>query len=86
MEKKKQFKIVFLPDTNTYELWINAINDGWGLSHTFKTSTNDGNITDSEQVLWGTVSEQILWEMDRLNFLGYEFIGIERAMPSIDNI
>ena len=78
MEKKKKFKIVFLPDTNTYELWIIDHNGEWGLSHMFRTFTKDGNIIDNERKDWGMVSEQILWEMDKLNFLGYEFIGIEK--------
>ena len=80
MEKKKQFKIVFLPDTNTYELWITNDEGEWCLSHMFRTFTNDGDIIDSECSHWCMVSEQIIWEMDKLNFLGYEFIGIERDL------
>ena len=83
MEMLQQFKIVFLPDTNTYELWITDDEGEWGLSYTFnnsfKTFTKDGNIIDSERKDWGMVSEQILWEIDKLSYLGYEFIGIERA-------
>lgn len=89
MEIYQQFKIVFIPDTNTYELWITDDEGEWGLSYTltnsFKTFTKDGNIIDSERKDWGMVSEQILWEIDKLSHLGYEFIGIERAITSIDN-
>ena len=45
----------------------------------FETFTNDGNMIDSVHEDWGMVSEQILWEIDKLSYLGYEFIGIERA-------
>lgn len=77
MEKKKKFKIVFLPDTNTYELWINAIDDEWGLSYMFSTFTRDGKVIESKYDSTAMISEGILWEMDYLKSLGYEFIGIE---------
>lgn len=86
MEMLQQFKIVFIPDTNTYELWITDDEGEWGLSYmftnSFKTFTKDGNIIDidSERKDWGMVSEQILWEIDKLSYLGYEFIGIERNL------
>ena len=90
MEMYQQFKIVFIPDTTTYELWITDDEGEWGLSHMFtnrfETFTNDGNMIDNKHEDWAMVSEQILWEIDKLSYLGYEFIGIERAMPSIDNI
>ena len=78
MEKKKKFKIVFLPDTNTYELWIIDHNGEWGLSHMFGTFTLDGKVIESKYDSTAMINEGILWEMDYLESLGYEFIGIER--------
>lgn len=79
MEKKKKFKIVFLPDTNTYELWVNAINDEWGLSHVYETFTLDGKVIESKYDSTAMISEGIIWEMHYLKSLGYEFIGMEEA-------
>ena len=79
MEKNKKFKIVFLPDTNTYELWINAIDDEWGLSYMFSTFTLDGKVIESKYDSTAMINEGILWEMNYLKSLGYEFIGIEEA-------
>ena len=87
MEMLQQFKIVFIPDTNTYELWCTDSKGKWDLGYTFNTFTKDGNIIDSEHNDdWGMVSEHIIWEINYMIFLGYEFIGIERAQTTSYNI
>ena len=77
MEKKKQFKIVFIPDTNTYELWITDCEGEWSLSHIFGTFTLDGKVIESKYDSTAMINEGILWEMHYLKSLGYEFIGIK---------
>ena len=77
--KKKQFKVVFVSNNNTYELWLIDHKGEWVLSYLYSTFTLNGDVINSKYDGSGMINENILWEMNRLINLGYEFIGIERG-------
>lgn len=78
MENKLQFRLVFKRDINMYHL---EYNDKYSIWHCMseepiltQTGEQKDNISESE---FGLISEKLLWDMDYLICLGYEFIGIE---------
>ena len=77
--KKKQFKLVFVSDNNTYELWFTDHTQECVQSHFYNTFTLDGDVIESKYDGSAMINENILWEMNKLINLGYEFIGIERC-------
>lgn len=77
--KKKQFKFVFVSDNNTYELWFTDHKNEWHLSYIYSAFTLDGDVIESKYDGSGMINENLLWEMDKLINLGYDFIGIERS-------
>ena len=77
--KKKQFKLVFVSDNNTYELWFTDHTQEWVQSHIYNTFTLDGDVIESKYDGSTMINENVLWEMNKLINLGYEFIGIERS-------
>ena len=78
MENKLKFRLVFKRKINMYQLqytdkygdWISQSN-----VHIF-TKTGEPKDTTSKPG-FGLVTERLLWDMDYLKWLGYEFIGIE---------
>lgn len=76
---KKQFKFVFVSDNNTYELWFTDHKNEWYLSYIYSTFTLDGDVIESKYDGSGMINENLLWEMEKLINLGYDFIGIERS-------
>lgn len=77
--KKKQFKLVFVIDNNTYELWFKDYKNEWVQSIIYSTFTLDGDVIVSKCDGPAMINENVLWEMNKLINLGYEFIGIERG-------
>ena len=79
--KKKQFKLVFVIDNNTYELWFKDYKNEWVQSIIYSTFTldGDGDVIVSKYDGPAMINENVLWEMNKLINLGYEFIGIERG-------
>lgn len=79
--KKKQFKLVFVIDNNTYELWFKDYKNEWVQSIIYSTFAfdEDGDVIVSKYDGVAMINENVLWEMNKLINLGYEFIGIERG-------
>ncbi len=77
--KEKRFKVVFKSQTNSYELWFTDHKGEWCLSAIYNTFTIDGKAIESEYDDQAMISENALWGMDKLIYLGYKFIGIERS-------
>lgn len=77
--KKKQFKVVFVSANNTYELWFTDHESEWVQSYIYSTFTLDGDVIESKYDGTAMINENILWRMNELINLGYEFIGMERA-------
>ena len=77
MEKLK-FRLVFKRKINMYQLQYTDKYGNWisqSIDHTFtKTGEPKDNTTNQG---FGLITERVLWEMDYLRWLGYEFIGIE---------
>ena len=76
---KKQFKVVFKNENNTYELWFTDHKDEWVRTITYCTFDTDLNVIESQHDGPAFISENILWEMNQLIKLGYKFIGIQKA-------
>ena len=76
---KKQFKVVFKNESNTYEIWFKDHKDEWVESIIYYTFTKDGKVIESQYDGTAMITENVLWEMNKLINLGYEFIGIEKA-------
>ena len=78
MENKLKFRLVFKRNINVYQLqytdtygeWIRHSNDH-ALTKTGEPKYNNGELS------FGLITERLLWDMDYLRYLGYEFIGIE---------
>lgn len=77
--KKKLFKVVFKSQTNSYELWFTDHKGEWVESFIYNTFTIDGKAIESEYDDQAMISENALWEMNKLINYGYKFIGIERS-------
>ena len=77
MEKLK-FRLVFKRKINMYQLQYTDKYGNWisqSIDHTFtKTGEPKDNTTNTG---FGLITERVLWDMDYLRYLGYEFIGIE---------
>ena len=76
---KKQFKVVFKNESNTYEIWFTDHKGEWVKSIIYYTFTKDGKVIESQYDGNALIDEFVLWEMNRLINLGYKFIGIEKA-------
>lgn len=76
---KKQFKVVFRNESNTYELWFTDHKCEWVRSITYCTFDTELNVIENHHDGPSFISENILWEMNQLINLGYKFIGMEKA-------
>lgn len=76
--KQKKFKVVFDRKHNFYELWFTDHTGEMVLSVRYSTITRFGDSINSEYDEKAFISEDILWEIDRLKDLGYQFTGITR--------
>lgn len=74
---KKVFKVVFVAETNQYEVWFTDHTGEFVMSSFYSTFTNEGEVIDSSCDDVAFISESILWEINRLTDLGYKFVGIE---------
>ena len=76
MEKLK-FRLVFKRKIAMYQLQYTDKYGNWisqSIDHTFtKTGEPKDNTTNPG---FGLITERVLWDMDYLRYLGYEFIGI----------
>ena len=75
---KKVFKVVFVAETNQYEVWFTDHTGEFVMSSFYSTFTKEGEVIDSSCDGVAFISESILWEINRLTDLGYKFVGIER--------
>ena len=78
MTKQKQFKVVFVQNTNQYEMWFTDHTGEMQFSVTYSTFTKKGDLIDCPCDDTALISENILWEINKLTDLGYKFVGIER--------
>lgn len=76
---KKQFKVVFRNESNTYELWFTDRKGEWVRTITYYTFDTELNVIENQHDEPSFISENILWEMNQLINLGYKFIGMEKA-------
>ena len=78
MDNKLKFRLVFKRKINMYQLQYTDKYGNWisqSIDHTFtKTGEPKDNTTYQG---FGLITERVLWDMDYLRHLGYEFIGIE---------
>lgn len=77
MENKLNFKLVFKRNINMYQLQYTDKYGEW-ISHSIDHAlTKTGEPKDNtSKTGFGLVPERLLWDMDYLISLGYEFIGI----------
>ena len=78
MTKQKQFKVVFVQNTNQYEIWFTDHTGEFVMSMMYSTFTKKGEVINSSCDDVAFISENILWEFNKLVNLGYKFVGIER--------
>lgn len=76
MRKKKQFKIVFTKESNTYAVQFIDNKGEWATSVTYSTFDMDGKLVQGPQPV-GLLNEDIIWDIQQLAWLGYEFLGVE---------
>ena len=76
---KKQFKVVFKNESNTYEIWFTDHKGEWVKSIIYYTFTKDGKVIESQYDGNALIDAFVLWEMNRLSNLGYKFRGIGKA-------
>ena len=74
----KKFKVAFVKDTNQYEIWFTNHKGEMEFSVAYSTFTKKGEVVDSSCDDVAFISENILWEFNKLTDLGYKFVGIER--------
>lgn len=71
---EKQFKLIFVKENNSYELWLTDHNGEWAQSVIYNTFTRDGNVIEGQHDGSALITENILWEMNRLISLGYKLV------------
>ena len=76
---KKQFKVVFRHENNTYELWFTDHKGEWVESDTYYTFKRDGGAIENDYNGLAMINESIMWELNNFIELGYKFLGIEKA-------
>lgn len=75
----KQFKLVFV-NNHTYELWLTGYKGEWLRSGKYFAFSTEGDpLYDRSHERPGMVTDMVLWVMDDLVKLGYEFLGIEES-------
>ena len=78
MESKLQFRLVFRRNINMYQLQYTDKYGNWNVQAIDHSLTKTGEPNDNtSNPGFGLISERVLWDMDYLRYLGYEFIGIE---------
>lgn len=78
MENKLKFRLVFKRNINMYQLQYTDKYGVWFVQDNIHTHTKTGELKDNTSNLgFGLITERLLWDMDYLRYLGYEFIGIE---------
>ncbi len=78
MTEQKKFKVVFVKELNMYEIWSTDYTGEMDFSVSYATFTKEGELIHSPCDDAAFISEDILWEFNKLVNLGYEFVGIER--------
>lgn len=77
MENKLKFRLVFKRKINIYQLQYTDKYGEWisqSIDHVL-SKTGEPKDTTSKPG-FGLINERVLWDMDYLRYLGYEFIGI----------
>ena len=74
----KKFKVVFVKDTNQYEIWFTNHTGKFDMSSFYSTFTKKGDLINCPCDDVAFISENILWEFNKLTDLGYKFVGIDR--------
>lgn len=78
MENKLKFRLVFKRNINMYQVQHTDKYGDWIGSDNIQTLTSTGEPKDNTSNQgFGLITERVLWDMDYLRYLGYEFIGIE---------
>lgn len=78
MENKLKFRLVFKRKINIYQLQYTDKYGEWIIQSIDHVLTKKGEPNDNTSKLdFGLINERVLWDMDYLRYLGYEFIGIE---------
>ena len=78
MENKLKFRLVFKRNINMYQLQYTDKYGCWIGQDNIHTLTKTGELKDNtSNPGFGLITERLLWNMDYLRYLGYEFIGIE---------
>lgn len=78
MENKLQFRLVFRRNINVYQLEYTDKYGKWHVHSNDHAMTKTGRPKDNNcNSGFGLIAERLLWDMDYLKTLGYEFIGIE---------
>ena len=74
----KKFKVVFLKESNQYEIWFTDHTGEFVMSSFYSTFSKEGDLIDSSCDDVAFISENILWDINKLTDLGYKFAGIEK--------
>ena len=78
MENKLKFRLVSKRNINMYQLQYTDKYGNWIKQSNDKVLTKRGEPKDNtNNPVFGLITERLLWDMNYLIFLGYEFIGIE---------
>lgn len=72
------FKIVFDVTYNRYEIWFTDHTGEFVMSSFYSTFSKKGEVIESSCDDVAFISENVLWDINKLTDLGYKFAGIEK--------
>ena len=75
---KKKFKIIFVAAANSYGVWFTDHTGEYDASTIYYTFKKDGTPIEGATDETALISENIIWEINKLIGLGYKFEGVER--------
>lgn len=79
MENKLKFRLVFKRKINAYQLQYNDKYGNWINDSTYQALSKTGEpVGDINNLDYGLISEELLWEIAQLILSDYEFIGIDQ--------
>lgn len=79
MENKLKFRLVFKRKSNMYQLQYTDKYGKWIIDSTYQALGKTGEpMGNSNNLDYGLISEELLWDIAQLRILDYEFIGIDQ--------
>ena len=77
MENKLKFRLVFKRKINMYQLEYTDKYGEWIIDSTYQALSKTGEpMGNSNNLEYGLINEELIWDMEQLRLQDYEFIGI----------